>query len=87
MPQQQEINLEQIPKQFAERAVIGSNNQFFVIVPIVGMNATAYALTPEHAKELSVSLANHVAKFEKDVRPILDGVPSPIQKPDLGSKK
>ncbi len=81
-----QININQIPKQFSEKMLVGSNNQFFVIVPIVGSNATAYAITPEHAKSLVKMLQEHVAKFEMNVRdiPELNGaVPSPIQTSDL----
>jgi hypothetical protein len=81
-----QINIDQIPKQFCEKMLIGSNNQFFVVIPIVGANATAYAITPEHAKSLVKTLSEHVAKFETNIRPIPDmggAVPSPIQTSDL----
>lgn len=81
-----QINLDQVPKQFCEKMLIGSNNQFFVVMPIVGANATAYAITPEHAKSLAKTLSEHVAKFETNIRPIPDmggAVPSPIQTSDL----
>lgn len=74
-----------MPKQFAERSIIGSNNQYFVFIPLVGANGNAYALTPEHAKELLKNLSTHVANFEKNIRPIQEGVPSPIQKQDVDS--
>ena len=81
-----QANLDQVPKQFCEKMLIGSNNQFFVVMPFVGSNATAYALTPEHAKSLLKTLSQHVAKFETNIRPIPDmggSVPSPIQTSDL----
>jgi len=81
-----QININQIPKQFCEKMVIGSNNQFFVVIPVVGATATAYAITPEHAKSLAKTLTEHVAKFEMNIRPIPDmgnAVPSPIQTSDL----
>lgn len=81
-----QINIDQIPKQFCEKMLIGSNNQFFVVIPFVGLNATAYAITPEHAKSLVKTLQEHVAKFETNIRPIPDmgnAVPSPIQTSDL----
>ncbi len=80
------INIDQIPKQFCEKMVIGSNNQFFVLIPIVGATATAFAITPEHAKSLVKTLAEHVARFEQNIRPIPDmggAIPSPIQTSDL----
>ena len=85
MPPKQ-INLDQVPKQFSERIIVGSTNQFFILMPVVGTNATAYALTPEHAKSLAKILQQHIEKFEKDFRPISDtdsGVPSPIRRSDL----
>lgn len=81
-----QINISEIPKQFCEKMLVGSNNQFFVVVPVVGTSATAYAITPEHAKSLARTLAEHVAKFEVNIRPIPDmggAVPSPIQTSDL----
>ena len=81
-----QINIDQIPKQFCEKMVVGSNNQFFVVIPVVGSTATAYAITPEHAKSLAKTLTEHVAKFEMNIRPIPDmgaSVPSPIQTSDL----
>lgn len=81
-----QININQIPKQFCEKMLVGSNNQFFVVVPVVGTNATAYAITPEHAKSLVKTLSEHVARFETNIRPIPDmggAVPSPIQTSDL----
>jgi hypothetical protein len=85
-PNNKQINIDQIPKQFSERTVVGSNNQFFVLMPVVGTNATAFALTPEHAKSLSKVLSERVEKFEKTVRTIPDpkgAVLSPIQTTDL----
>jgi hypothetical protein len=82
----QQINLDQVPKQFCEKMLIGSNNQFFVVMPFTGADAAAYAITPEHAKSLLKTLQEHVAKFEKNIRPIPDmggAVPSPIQTSDL----
>ena len=81
-----QVNPDQVPKKFCEKMLIGSNNQFFVVMPFVGTNATAYALTPEHAKSLVKTLSAHVAKFETNIRPIPDmgaAVPSPIQTSDL----
>ncbi len=81
-----QINIDQIPKQFCEKMLVGSNNQFFVVMPLVGQNATAYAITPEHAKRLVKTLQEHVAKFEMNIRPIPDmggAIPSPIQTSDL----
>lgn len=82
------INIDQIAKQFCERAVVGSNNQFFILIPMVGGTATAYAITPEHAKVLAKTLQEHVDKFEKNFRQLPDsstGQPSPMQKSDFSS--
>lgn len=59
-----------------------------MFVVLVGGNATAYAITPEHAKNMVKILSEHVEKFEKDVRPIRDvsaSVRSPLQPSELGS--
>jgi hypothetical protein len=78
------LDINQVPKQFSEQMVVGSNNQFFVLIPIAGTNATAYAITPEHAKVLAKTLTEHVENFEKNVRKIdIGGMPSPIQRSDL----
>lgn len=78
------INIEQVPKQFSENMIVGSNNQIFVLIPVVGINATAYAITPEHAKGLAKQLTAHIERFEKNVRKIeIEGVASPIQRSDL----
>lgn len=77
-----------MPKQYCENIIVGSNDQMFMLITLVGTNATAYAITPEHAKHFAKILNDHVQKFAKDVRPIRDiaaGVPSPIQTSDLGS--
>jgi hypothetical protein len=89
-PQTQNIDLNQIAKQFCERVIVGSSDQFFVLIPIVGTNATAYALTPEHAKNLVKVLSEHITKFEANVREIKDinaAIPSPIQTGDLPPTK
>ena len=85
----QQIDANQLPKQFCENIVVGSNDQTFVLITLVGVNATAYAISPEHAKSLAKTLNEHVANFEKNVRPIRDitaGVRSPIQPTELPPK-
>ncbi|MHB1086820.1 MAG: hypothetical protein ACYCZ0_03680 [Minisyncoccota bacterium] len=84
-----QISIDQLPKQFSENIVVGSNDQTFVLIVTVGVNANAYAISPEHAKNLVKVLGEHIQKFEADVRPIRDiaaGVKSPIQQSELGAK-
>ena len=50
--QPQQIDVAQLPKQYCENIVVGSNDQMFMLITMVGINATAYAITPEHAKRL-----------------------------------
>ncbi len=86
--QPQNIDINQLPKQYCENIVVGSNDQMFMLIAIVGTNATSFAISPEHAKNLLKILSEHVSKFEKDVRLIRDvseGVRSPIQTSELDS--
>jgi hypothetical protein len=86
MPQ---INLDSIPKQFVDNSAIGASKEFFTFVFMAGGNTTAFALTPEHAKRLSLALKWHLEKFERESRKIETdwnpNMPSPIQTPDLGN--
>jgi hypothetical protein len=79
-----EINIDQLPKQFSENIIVGSNDQTFIFVVLVGSNAVAYALSPEHAKNVSKVLSTHIERFEKNVRTIREGTPSPLQRSELG---
>jgi hypothetical protein len=81
------VDIGQLPKQFCENIVVGSNDQMFMLITLVGVNAVAYAITPEHAKNLVKALSEQVERFEKNVRPIADlskGLASPIQMSELG---
>jgi hypothetical protein len=83
---EQQLNIDQIPKQFCDKIMVGSSNQVFILMPIVGTNATAFVITPEHAKDLLKKLSEQVLNFEKNVRTIAEvdaGIPSPIQMSDL----
>ena len=85
-----QIDLNQLGKQFCDNCVVGMNNEAFFLIPIAGQQATAYVLTPEHAKRLSQSLTHYVQLYEKNNRPITSNwtehMPSPIQMTDLPGK-
>ena len=84
----QPIDLNQIPKQLCENVLIGFNGESFLIGMVVGNNLAPYALTPEHTKRFAKLLAEKVALFEKQHRPIEEEpkIPSPMQISDLGEE-
>jgi hypothetical protein len=84
--QQQPLDITQIPKQLCENVLIGFDGESFMIGMIVGNNLAPFALTPEHAKRFAKLLAEKVALFEKQHRPIEEEpkIPSPMQITDLG---
>ena len=86
MDQHQPLDLAQVPKQLCENVLIGFNGESFMMGMVVGNNLAPYALTPEHAKRLAKLLAEKVALFEKQFRPIDEEqkIPSPMQISDLG---
>lgn len=88
MDQPPPLDLNQIPKQLCENVLIGYNGEAFTIGMAVGNNLAPYALTPEHAKRLAKLLAEKVALFEKQIRPIdeVQKIPSPMQVSDLGDE-
>ncbi len=87
-----DMDLKKIPKQFCENVNIGATPEFFILAMLSGENAMTYALTPQHAKRLSQSLAYNIAEFEKRFGEIkadwTPGVESPLQMLDIkGDKK
>ncbi|MBU6321652.1 MAG: hypothetical protein KGI78_00615 [Patescibacteria group bacterium] len=80
------LDLNQIPKQLCENVLVGANGESFMLGMIVGNNLSPFALTPEHAKRLAKLLAEKVAIFEREYRPIDEEqkIPSPMQISDLG---
>lgn len=81
------MDLNKIPKQFCENVNIGATPEFFILAMLSGENAMTYALTPQHAKRLSQSLAYNIAEFEKRYGEIgtewTPGIQSPIQILDI----
>lgn len=82
-----------IPKQFSESILIGYAEEYFALAILSGQNVASFALTKEHAKRLSLSLAHNIEDYERrfgeikaDWKP---GIESPIQIPDInkGEKK
>lgn len=86
MEENQPLDINQVPKQLCENVLIGFNGESFMMGMVVGNNLAPYALTPEHAKRLAKLLADKVATFEKQYRPIDEEqkIPSPMQITDLG---
>jgi hypothetical protein len=81
------IDLNKIPKQFCENAMIGHSSENFVMAIIVGEAVAAYALTPQHMKRFAQNAAHQIAEYEKKFDTInaawAPGIESPIQTKDL----
>ena len=86
---QNKLNLDTLPKYFCQSTLIARSSDVFVLVMNLGDEQIAYALTPEHMKQLSLSINYNVAEFEKTSRPIntnwSPGIQSPIQASELNS--
>ena len=85
------MDLSKLPKQFCDNVNMGYSKEFFIIALLSGQNASIFALTPEHAKRLSLSLSHNVEEFEKNFGIIntewFPGIQSPIQLIDLDKPK
>lgn len=81
------MDFTKIPKQFCDNVVAGHSKENFVLILSVGENASAYALTPEHMKRLSQSLAHQIEEYERVFGSIdakwSPGIESPLQTKDL----
>jgi len=81
------MDISKLPKQFCDNVNMGYSQEFFVLALLSGQNASIFALTPEHAKRLSLSLAHNVQEFEKKFGTIetewFPGVQSPMQFIDI----
>ena len=79
----QKENIEKLPRTLCESTLTAATGEGFVILLSSGATDTAYAFTPEHAKQFVQSMQHQVAEFEKNVRPInaqwTPNTPSPIQ--------
>jgi hypothetical protein len=62
---QQKFDLQTAPKQFCENIAVGFHKEFFVMAMMNGTTATAYTLTPQHAKRLKQYLDHQIAEYEK----------------------
>lgn len=85
------MDLNKIPKQFCENVHMGYSKEAFMLALISGQNIAAFALTPQHAKRLLLSLEYNLQEFEKNFGEIktewMPGVQSPIQMIDLNKPK
>ena len=85
------MDLNKIPKQFCENVNMGYSKEAFMLALISGQNIAAFALTPQHAKRLLLSLEYNLQEFEKNFGEIktewMPGVQSPIQMIDLNRPK
>ena len=85
------MDLNKIPKQFCDNVNIGYSQEFFVLALMSGQNLGVFALTPQHAKRLSLSLAYNIKEFEERFDEIktdwAPGIQSPIQMIDLNKGK
>lgn len=79
-----------MPKQFTESVVTAYTEEYFALAILSGQNVAGFALTPEHAKRLTMSLAHNVEEYERTFGTIdadwKPGIESPIQIPDIGKK-
>lgn len=85
------VDLNKAPKQFCENITAGFSPEFFVLGLQTGVNGTAYAITPQHAKRLAQYLTHQVTEFEKQFGEIKaqwnPNIQSPIQiKPGQGNQ-
>lgn len=85
------MDLNKIPKQFCENVNIGYNQESVVLALTSGQNLSAFALTPQHAKRLMLSLEHNMKEFEKSFGEIktewYPGVQSPMQMIDINKPK
>jgi hypothetical protein len=85
------MDLNKIPKQFCENVNIGYSPESVVLALTSGQNLSAFALTPQHAKRLMLSLEYNIKEFEKKFGEIKTewspGVQSPLQMIDLTKPK
>lgn len=84
------MDLNNIPKQFCENVLTAHSQESFTLVMTAGDTASAYALTPQHAKRLLKSLEHQITEYEKQFGAIdadwSPGIKSPIQTKDIEEK-
>jgi hypothetical protein len=80
-------DMQRAPKVFCESIKIGYTPEYVVMAVSSGEQATAYALTPEHAKRLLLYLTHEITEYEKNHGPIsaqwTPAVVSPLQPRNL----
>ncbi|HCC06272.1 TPA: hypothetical protein DEP94_02875 [Candidatus Nomurabacteria bacterium] len=85
-----DMDLNKIPKQFCDNVNIGYNPETVILALASGQNLSVFALTPQHAKRLLLSLGHNIKEFEKNFGEIKTewspGIQSPIQIVDLNKK-
>lgn len=81
------MDINQAPKQFCDNIVAGYSSEYFVLVLKNGNSATAYSISPAHAKRLAQYMTYQVEQFEKENGEIkaawTPNITSPIQPGDL----
>lgn len=84
------MDFTKVPKQFCDNINVAFTSEFFLMAVASGEAAVAYALTPQHAKRLTLMMSQNIASFEKQFGEIKaewpEKIPSPIQSSDLGKK-
>lgn len=75
------MDISKAPKQFLDNVTGGFSEEFFVLAMVSGEHATAYALTPQHAKRLSQWLAYQIEDYEKKHKKNRSRVDSRHEKP------
>ena len=85
------MDLTQAPKQFCDNVAVAFTNEYLLMGVSSGTTGVVYALTPQHAKRLTLMLTQHVVEYEKQFGEIKTDwpskTPSPIQTSDLGDTK
>lgn len=59
------MDLNKLPKKFCENVLAGYGPEMFVVALKSGVEETAYAVSPAHAKRIAQHLAHQVAQYEK----------------------
>jgi hypothetical protein len=87
----QPFDFTKVPKQFCDNVNVGVNKEAIVLAMFSGETVGIYALSPEHAKRLSLMLSYNIADYEKKFGEIKTewspNVPSPIHFDDLSGPK
>jgi len=81
------MDVNKIPKQFCDNAIVARSKESFTIGMLAGENGTFFALSPEHFKRLAQNLTHQLVEYEKEFEKIdaewVPGVKSPFQTRDV----